>query len=174
MGVRRGAGQELLPARGRQCSGDAYPMLDSKAATLLHSLARNHALVDGNERLALAGLIAFYGINGHRLTLTNNDAYELVVSIASGTCAMNTVRPSASRWRRRSSVGDGGPKADPHAGRGAGAAESAQAPPAKNRSESRTRSGRSTRCSLRGRPVSEYTRCAQLQIMRCVGPHRQG
>lgn len=65
---------------------DAYPTPDGKAAALLHSLARNHALVDGNKRLALAGLIAFQGVNGRRLTLTNNDAYELVMSIASGTC----------------------------------------------------------------------------------------
>ena len=41
---------------------------------LLHSLARNHALVDGDERLALAALITFYGLNGRRLTLTNDAA----------------------------------------------------------------------------------------------------
>ncbi|MGH3305655.1 MAG: type II toxin-antitoxin system death-on-curing family toxin [Streptosporangiaceae bacterium] len=51
---------------------DAYPDLDGKAAALLHSLASNHALVDGNKRLALAGAIAFCGINGRRLTLTND------------------------------------------------------------------------------------------------------
>ena len=33
---------------------DAYPDLHTKAAALLHSLARNHALVDGNKRLAWA------------------------------------------------------------------------------------------------------------------------
>ena len=63
---------------------DAYPTLDEKAAALLHSLARNHALIDGNKRLALSGLIAFYGINGRRLTLTNDEAYELVMTVASG------------------------------------------------------------------------------------------
>ncbi|AYY14011.1 type II toxin-antitoxin system death-on-curing family toxin [Actinobacteria bacterium YIM 96077] len=63
---------------------DAYPMLDQKAAALLHSLARNRALVDGNKRLALAALIAFYGLNGRQLTLTNDDAYELVMAVASG------------------------------------------------------------------------------------------
>jgi death-on-curing protein len=31
---------------------DAYPDLHAKAAALAHSLARNHALVDGNKRLA--------------------------------------------------------------------------------------------------------------------------
>ena len=38
---------------------DAYPDLLTKAAALLHSLARNHPLVDGNKRLALSGTIAF-------------------------------------------------------------------------------------------------------------------
>jgi death on curing protein len=64
---------------------DAYPDLHAKAAALLHSLARNHGLVDGNKRLALAGVIAFYGVNGLRLTLTNDEAYELVVAVADGT-----------------------------------------------------------------------------------------
>jgi death-on-curing protein len=63
---------------------DAYPTLNEKAAALLHSLARNHALVDGDKRLALSGLIAFYGVNGRRLALTNNAAYEFVMAIASG------------------------------------------------------------------------------------------
>lgn len=62
----------------------AYPTIHEKAAALLHSLARNHALVDGNQRLALAATIAFYGMNGTRLTLTNDAAYDLVIEIASG------------------------------------------------------------------------------------------
>jgi death on curing protein len=63
---------------------DAYPGLDAKAAALLHSLARNHALIDGNRRLALAAAIAFYGVNGRRLTLTNDGAYELIMNVAEG------------------------------------------------------------------------------------------
>jgi death-on-curing protein len=63
---------------------EAYPGLDGKVAALLHSLARNHALVDGNKRLAFAAVIAFYGVNGRRLTLTNDEAYELIMSVASG------------------------------------------------------------------------------------------
>ncbi len=41
-------------------------------------------LVDGDKRLALAAEIAFYGINGMRLTLTNDEAYDLVIDVASG------------------------------------------------------------------------------------------
>jgi len=63
---------------------DAYPDLDTKAAALIHSVARNHALVDGNKRLALGAAIAFYGMNGRRLTLTNGEAYELIMRVASG------------------------------------------------------------------------------------------
>ena len=74
----------LARPRATAFGKDAYPGLDAKAAALLHSIARNHALIDGNKRLALAALIAFYGLNGHRLTLTNDGAYELVMSVAAG------------------------------------------------------------------------------------------
>jgi death-on-curing protein len=77
---------------------DAYPDLDAKAAALLHSLARNHALVDGNKRLALAGMIAFYGVNGRRLTLTNDQAYELVMAVADGR--LDEVTAIAARLSR--------------------------------------------------------------------------
>lgn len=63
---------------------EAYTGLEDKAAALLHSLARNHGLIDGNKRLALAGTIAFLGMNGRRLTLTNDEAYDLVIAVASG------------------------------------------------------------------------------------------
>ena len=74
----------LARPRATAFGKDAYPGLDAKAAALLHSIARNHALIDGNKRLALAALIAFYGVNGRRLTLTNDGAYELVMSVAAG------------------------------------------------------------------------------------------
>lgn len=63
---------------------DAYPSLHAKAGALMHSIARNHALVDGNKRLALAAVIAFHGLNGKRLTLSNDQAYELVMAVAAG------------------------------------------------------------------------------------------
>jgi death-on-curing protein len=63
---------------------DAYPGIEDKAAALFHSLARNHPLIDGNKRLALAGLIAFLGVNGCKLTLTNEEAYDLTMAVAAG------------------------------------------------------------------------------------------
>ena len=66
---------------------DAYPTLEDKAAALAQSIARNDALVDGNKRLTLGALIAFLGVNGRRLTLTNDEAYDLVIAIATGELA---------------------------------------------------------------------------------------
>jgi death on curing protein len=77
--------------------GDAYPGLEDKAAALCQSIARNHALVDGNKRLALAGLIAFLGVNSRRLTLTNDQAYDLIVAIA--TDQLNEIPDIAERIR---------------------------------------------------------------------------
>jgi death on curing protein len=74
----------LARPRASALGQDAYPGVHAKAAALLHSLVRNHALVDGNKRLGLAATIGFYGVNGMRLTLTNDEAYDLIVDIASG------------------------------------------------------------------------------------------
>lgn len=63
---------------------EAYPTLTMKAGALMHSLAGNHALVDGNKRLALLGTVVFLRINGYRLDLTDDEAFELTVSAAAG------------------------------------------------------------------------------------------
>ena len=74
----------LARPRATAFGEDAYPSIHGKAAALLHSLARTRALVDGNKRLALAGTIAFYGLNGFRLTLSNDEAYDLVLAVSIG------------------------------------------------------------------------------------------
>ncbi|MEJ7801671.1 MAG: type II toxin-antitoxin system death-on-curing family toxin [Ilumatobacter sp.] len=62
---------------------DAYPDLVTKAAALLHSIVKNHALVDGNKRLGWLATAVFLQINGVDPThITNDDVYELVVRVA--------------------------------------------------------------------------------------------
>ena len=63
---------------------DAYPTLWDKAAAMMESLARNHPLVDGNKRLALAGTVVFLGMNGFRLTMNNDEAYDFTVKVSTG------------------------------------------------------------------------------------------
>jgi death-on-curing protein len=48
----------LARPRASVTGEDAYISIHAKAAALLHSLARNHGLVDGNKRLALAAVLA--------------------------------------------------------------------------------------------------------------------
>lgn len=64
---------------------DAYPTIYGKAAALLHSLARDHALVDGNKRLAWMACAVFLWINGQDLDPPEDAAFDSVVSVASGT-----------------------------------------------------------------------------------------
>lgn len=93
----------LARPRATAFGQDAYSTLDEKAAALVHSLACNHALVDGNKRLSLGGLIAFYGLNGRRLTLSNDEAYDLIIEIASGVLdsvpdIVDRLRPATDPW----------------------------------------------------------------------------
>jgi death-on-curing protein len=64
---------------------DAYPDLFTKAAALLHSLARNHPLVDGNKRLAWLATYVFLAKNDIVLDPADDEAYDLVVAVADGT-----------------------------------------------------------------------------------------
>lgn len=72
----------LARPRASAFGKDAYRTFEEKAAALVHSLAKSHALHDGNKRLALSGLIAFLGINGRRLTIDNDAAYDLIKDTA--------------------------------------------------------------------------------------------
>ena len=64
---------------------DAYPTVALKAAALLHSIVRNHALVDGNKRLSWLAALVFCEINGTTVDLADDDAFDLVMAAAAGT-----------------------------------------------------------------------------------------
>jgi death-on-curing protein len=63
---------------------DAYPDLHLKAAALLHSLARNHPLVDGNKRLAWTACRTFLAINGQWISAPEDERFDFVIRVASG------------------------------------------------------------------------------------------
>ena len=52
------------------------------ASAVSTGLAKNHAFVDGNKRVAFAALELVLGENGYRLTLTNDEAVDLMEGIA--------------------------------------------------------------------------------------------
>lgn len=70
---------------------DAYPTLDLKAAALLHSVANNHALVDGNKRLAWLAAVVFLDLNGQQPTLTDDEAFDLVWQVAGGAVEVEEI-----------------------------------------------------------------------------------
>jgi death on curing protein len=63
---------------------EAYPDLLTKAAALLHSLASNHPLVDGNKRLAWLATYVFLAKNGIELDPDDDAAYDLMIAVAAG------------------------------------------------------------------------------------------
>ena len=73
---------------------DAYPTFPDKAAALLHSLVRNHALVDGNKRLAWSATRIFCLLNGQDLTYTVDEAEDMMIGAASGQLEV----PEIAAW----------------------------------------------------------------------------
>jgi death-on-curing protein len=63
---------------------DAYPDLHLKAAALFQSLARNHALVDGNKRLAWTACRTFLAINGQWISASEDERFDFVIAVATG------------------------------------------------------------------------------------------
>lgn len=64
---------------------DAYPGFSEKVAALVHSLARNHALVDGNKRIAWSAGRIFSLMNGRDLVMPIDDAERMILTVAQGT-----------------------------------------------------------------------------------------
>lgn len=70
--------------RASAFGADAYPTIDLKAAALLHSIARNHALVDGNKRLAWLATVVFLDIDHYTTSIDDEGAFALVMDVAAG------------------------------------------------------------------------------------------
>jgi len=57
---------------------DAYSDVETKAAAMLHSLFKNHALYEGNKRLGWLLFTSFLVINGYRHSFTETAGLQLV------------------------------------------------------------------------------------------------
>jgi death-on-curing protein len=78
---------------------DAYPTLHMKAAALIESLARNHALVDGNERLAWVATVLFLALNGSDLAAPSVDAgKQFVLGVAQGHLKLGDIAGTLESW----------------------------------------------------------------------------
>lgn len=57
----------------------------------MHSVCPNHALVDGNKRLALLATAVFLRINGWDLTLSDDGAFHLTMDVAAGSLTAEAI-----------------------------------------------------------------------------------
>jgi len=83
--------------RASAFGAEAYPSFAEKVAAVLHSVARNHALVDGNKRLAWSAARVFCLLNGHDLGLGVDEAEAMVVGAAAGSLDVAAVAEHVGR-----------------------------------------------------------------------------
>ena len=77
----------------------AYPTLSIQAAALMQSLARNHALVDGNKRMAWAATKLFLRFNGIVLRAPSPEIGErFVLDIVAGSLAVPEIAQRLENW----------------------------------------------------------------------------
>ena len=85
-GIREQGLLDSALAMPRAGFGDAYLHEDifEMAAAYLYHIAMNHPFIDGNKRTALAAADVFLRLNDFVLTLTPDDAYDLVIGVCEG------------------------------------------------------------------------------------------
>ncbi|MFD7612187.1 type II toxin-antitoxin system death-on-curing family toxin [Streptomyces sp. NPDC059828] len=81
---------------------DAYPDVWQKAAALMESLARNHALVDGNKRLSWYATWVFLHMNGHPLDVQFDvdEAEQFVLDVCQGMLDVPKIAAQLPRFAR--------------------------------------------------------------------------
>src|SRR5450830_999899 len=76
------------------------PDIASLAASYGVGLAKNHAFVDGNKRVAFLAVGLFLGLNGYKLKATQVDATLTMLAVAAG----DIDEISFASWIRQNSV----------------------------------------------------------------------
>jgi death-on-curing protein len=85
-GLRDEAALESALAQPEATFGEEllHPGVVEQAAAYLFHLCMAHAFIDGNKRIAFAAMDTFLRLNGYRLVLSDEEAYELTMAVARG------------------------------------------------------------------------------------------
>ena len=95
-------GSAVARPRATAFGADAYPDIWTKAAALLLSIVKNHALVDGNRRLGWLATAVFLHLNGIDVSIAgNDDVYDLVMAVAGGKHSATEVAEKLAALARR-------------------------------------------------------------------------
>lgn len=92
----------LRPAT-RLYGEDMYPGLVAKAAAIMHSIVTHHPLVDGNERLGWVAPVVTLDLNGVRLDVPDDDAFDLTIRVAAGSADLADIETAVQDWISRRS-----------------------------------------------------------------------
>ena len=87
-------------ARAENLAAYGTPDYADCAAAYAFGIARNHPFADGNKRAAFLSLGLFLYLNGYRLTASQVQATQAILSLAAGELA----EPELSAWIREHSV----------------------------------------------------------------------
>lgn len=85
-GVHGLRSSDLLDSATYRCQSpfggrDLYPTIFHKAASLMHSLIKNHPFVDGNKRTGIYSAMTFLELNGHRLKAGQEEVVKFALSV---------------------------------------------------------------------------------------------
>ena len=77
---------------------EAYKTLAEKIAALMHSLASNHVLVDGNKRITWSCGRVYAILNGCDFEVEVDEAERVIVALASGELDAKSLVPIIEKW----------------------------------------------------------------------------
>jgi death-on-curing protein len=80
---------------------DAYPSLELKAAALMHSIIKNHPMIDGNKRTSWFAINTFLYINGQLLEMTADQGMELTLGIATDRLNLESAAEMIRKYLRQ-------------------------------------------------------------------------
>ena len=91
------ADSALAQPQAGYAEAEFHPSIEAKAAALMFGLARNHAFIDGNKRVAVLATLQFLNLNGHDLNLSPpEEAFKTAIGVAAG----NISRDDLTAWIR--------------------------------------------------------------------------
>jgi len=90
----------LESALARPKSG-YYESLSEQAAALMQSLARNHAFIDGNKRMAFALCAVFLRVNGYVLQVHADEAETFLIGrVITSHAELDEIAGWLERWMK--------------------------------------------------------------------------
>lgn len=95
----RNAGIPLERPRNKWAYGEAS--LPALAAAYAYGLARNHAFVDGNKRIAFAAMIVLVAKNGVEVDLPQPETVEVIMNLAAGALSETGLAAWIEGYTRR-------------------------------------------------------------------------